>query len=391
MTIPRFLQISTLHSYSAALLNRDDAGLAKRLPYGGATRTRISSQCLKRHWRKAEDKWALAEVGIPMGVRSKLLVERRIVEPLIHNYNIEGDIAEAIGASFRKAIYGDKAEDPKQRQAILLGEPEVEWLLGQALKIVKGASSSKDVIKLSDAFFKNRENTKNLRAMMNGAGLETALFGRMVTSDLVANTDAAIHVAHAFTVHAEESESDYFTVVDDLKRREEGDDAGSAGIFDQELTTGLYYGYVVVDVPGLVGNLEGCRREDWLAADRGLAASVVEHLMHLIATVSPGAKRGSTAPYGWAELMLVECGERQPRSLAGAFRDPVPLASATGTLDRSVEQLLGYLGKLDDVYGEGEARRLMSTVVVDKAAPERLRLPELAKWAKDGIITGNVS
>ena len=31
MTLPRFLQIHTLHNYPAALLNRDDAGLAKRL------------------------------------------------------------------------------------------------------------------------------------------------------------------------------------------------------------------------------------------------------------------------------------------------------------------------------------------------------------------------
>ncbi|MFN8994607.1 MAG: type I-E CRISPR-associated protein Cas7/Cse4/CasC, partial [Pseudomonadota bacterium] len=41
MTIlPRFIQIHSLHNYPAALLNRDDAGLAKRLPYGNATRTR---------------------------------------------------------------------------------------------------------------------------------------------------------------------------------------------------------------------------------------------------------------------------------------------------------------------------------------------------------------
>lgn len=43
--IPKFLQIHTLH------LNRDDSGRAKRLPFGGAVRTRISSQCLKWHWR----------------------------------------------------------------------------------------------------------------------------------------------------------------------------------------------------------------------------------------------------------------------------------------------------------------------------------------------------
>ena len=42
----RFLQIHFLTSYAATLLNRDDAGFAKRIPFGGVVRTRISSQCL---------------------------------------------------------------------------------------------------------------------------------------------------------------------------------------------------------------------------------------------------------------------------------------------------------------------------------------------------------
>ena len=61
MTTPRFLQIHTLHSYPAALLNRDDSGLAKRMPFGGSVRTRISSQCLKRHWRMADDEFAVRQ------------------------------------------------------------------------------------------------------------------------------------------------------------------------------------------------------------------------------------------------------------------------------------------------------------------------------------------
>ena len=68
MNLPRFIQIHTLHNYPGALLNRDDAGLAKRLPYGDAVRTRISSQCLKRHWRVAEDHFSLASLGVPMAV-----------------------------------------------------------------------------------------------------------------------------------------------------------------------------------------------------------------------------------------------------------------------------------------------------------------------------------
>ena len=89
-TLPRFIQIHTLHNYPAALLNRDDAGLAKRLPYGDKVRTRISSQCLKRHWRVAEDSYSLASLGVPMAIRSRelprqmrdMMVEKSISEVL---------------------------------------------------------------------------------------------------------------------------------------------------------------------------------------------------------------------------------------------------------------------------------------------------------------------
>ena len=150
----------------------------------------------------------------------------------------------------------------------------------------------------------------------------------MVTSDLLASREAAVYVAHAFTVHQAQVENDYFTVVDDLLQ--DAGELGSAGIFDTELASGLYYGYVVVDVPQLVQNLEGENFKDCFASGtpakrRALAGRVVQHLLHLIATVSPGAKLGSTAPFDWAKFVLVEAGDWQPRSLAGAFHDELPL------------------------------------------------------------------
>ena len=69
---PRFLQIHTLTSYPAALLNRDDAGFAKRIPFGGSTRTRISSQCLKRHWRTFKGEYSLESLErTQMSIRSR--------------------------------------------------------------------------------------------------------------------------------------------------------------------------------------------------------------------------------------------------------------------------------------------------------------------------------
>ncbi|HSR53198.1 MAG TPA: type I-E CRISPR-associated protein Cas7/Cse4/CasC, partial [Acidobacteriota bacterium] len=83
----RFIQIHTLTSYPASLLNRDDVGFAKRIPFGGAERTRISSQCLKRHWRTADDQWALERIGsnggqVPMAMRSRRIFEKHVYEPL---------------------------------------------------------------------------------------------------------------------------------------------------------------------------------------------------------------------------------------------------------------------------------------------------------------------
>ena len=130
-----------------------------------------------------------------------------------------------------------------------------------------------------------------------------------------------------------------------------------------ELTAGLFYGFVVVDVPALVSNLEGCPAADWGDADRAMAGDVVEHLVHLIATVSPGAKLGSTAPYSYADLMLLETGFRQPRSLANAFRSPIP-----AQMSDAARALAGHLGRLDAAYGAREARRVMS--VEDCEIPE---------------------
>ena len=60
---PRFLQLHTLTGYSATLLNRDDVGRAKRLPFGGYDRIRVSSQCLKRHWRENGRRMVTAGIG----------------------------------------------------------------------------------------------------------------------------------------------------------------------------------------------------------------------------------------------------------------------------------------------------------------------------------------
>ena len=369
-----FLQIHSLHGYSAVLLNRDDSGLAKRMTYGDAIRTRISSQCLKRHWRVADGPHALRAIdGATAAVRSRETVTRRVIGPLT-DAGHDPKAVTAIEAAFQRAVYGsDKGET--SRQPLLLGEPEVAHLAKLAQEIADAHGNDAQAAEQAAKDWEKSAKA-NMKALRDGVrlpgGIEAALFGRMVTSDVEANIDAPVHVAHAFTVHQEESESDYFTVVDDLQRVE--DEPGADHIGETELTSGLFYGYVVVDRRMLLDNL---------GQDADLAGEVVDRLVRLIATVSPDAKLGSTAPYGYAAWMLAEAGDCQPRSLAEAFRDP-----CQPSVEAAEREAREHLRKLDAAYGTGEARRVMSLNGESMPCAEPLDLSELARWAGSAIRTG---
>ena len=366
MTEPRFLQIHSLSSYAAALLNRDDAGFAKRLPYGGTLRTRISSQCLKRHWRMAKDPHSLDAVeGALPAWRSRELVAQRIIGPL--REQVPEAVADALEPEFQRAVYGSKGADPDSRPLLLFGMPEIRWLAGEAARLAREAGEDAEAARTAARKWRG-EYRKNIVAMRRNTalpgGLAAALFGRMVTSDPDANIAAPVHVAHAFTVHAEEQETDYLTAIDDLA----ADRPGAGAIHETELASGLYYGYVVVDLPGLLANLD---------YDDALAGRVLHNLVYLVAEVSPGAKLGSTAPYGRAAFLLLEAGDRQPRSLAGAYRAP-----CEPQLESAVANLAGHLAELDAVYATGEERRAMSLVRKEIPGARLGPLADLAQWAR---------
>ena len=393
MATPRFLQIHTLHSYPAALLNRDNSGLAKRLSFGGTTRTRISSQCLKRHWRMAEDEFSLKHIdGFTGSIRSRNAVSLGVMQPLKDAHAASAEVLQAIERTFEANVYSNSGTQP-----LLLGLPEVEYLRDKAAAICKKYPNDQEkAVGEADLLFNtaprsDNEERDNFSAFRENTrfpgGLISALFGRMVTSDTAANMDAAIHVAHAFTVHggeSEKSEMDFWAAVEDLPRKEEG--PGAAHLDDMELAAGLFYGYVVVDVPGLVSNLEGCKPEEWEDEDRELASKVVHNLIHLIAKVSPGAKRGPTAPYERAGFMLIEAGTSQPRSLANAFRNPVnPL------MEDAVNALSEYLAEDDEMYDTGEVRCFASRRNCTIHTAQRIRrFPDLATWAADAVRNGTV-
>lgn len=405
----RFLQFHTLTSYPAALLNRDDAGFAKRLPFGGVIRTRVSSQCLKRHWRTNDGPHSLGSIPdrsdspyeqMPMTVRSRRTFDQQIYQPL----KAEG-VADATALAVTQALVaavlqksearkkksdedGDAGEELHTGQVLVIGRPEVDFFL----RLTREAAAAhgddpKAAAKAVTNALTKGDGKKNLQAITNGAGLDAALFGRMITSDILARCDAAVHVAHAFTVHGEESESDYFSAVDDLAR--ESGETGSGHINSSELTSGLYYSYVVIDIPLLVSNLTGHHQAEWVDADRDLAAQVVRRFLQLMATVSPGAKLGSTAPYAYAHLVLAEAGDEAPRSLANAFLQPVATTAGDDPVAATYRALASHLRELDEMYGAPSAGRRAAALgpreLLDGSVESFLSVPALASWAGERV------
>lgn len=372
------IQVHMLTAYPASLLNRDDAGLAKRIPFGGSMRTRISSQCLKKHWREAP---GITDLG-DLADRSTRIYEQRVMRPLVEVHGATEAEALAIAQYLMKETVDTKpvkdkneGETARSSQLLVLARAETEFLAEQAVRILErvraeGADATSEA-KLKSAAPIDKKELRPILAKL-AASVDTALFGRMVTSDLFARVDAAVSVAHAFTTHAEAAETDYFTAVDTLNM----DDPGAGLIQDTELTSGVFYTYGVLDMNQLRENLgRGAEQAERLG----------RNLVRAMATVSPGAKRGSTAPYAFAEFVLLERGSGQPRTLANAFMNAVN-APGLGLMTNSIEALMSYRARLEGMYGYFEGAESVSTI---HSLPQGTRIePVTLAQALDRVFVG---
>lgn len=397
-----FLQTHFITSYPPSLLNRDDAGLAKRIIFGGTERLRISSQSQKRHWRTAiEPQFASIKSW-----RSKAYFSQ-VLKPMILNTPVDAPVNEkpcaiteedahayayAIGrwllteSNNRSAIHPDTLETA---QVILFGYPETRYFVHLAHQIHQARCQQNLSVEEAANQILNPLRG-NLQALINqhrpdpssqdlspATGLTGALFGRFITSDINARVDAPVHVAHAITTHAAATELDFFTAVDDLISQ------GSAHMGDMELGAGTYYGYVAVDIPLLVSNLSGLPAQDWRSVPDELPRAVLHALLWTIATVSPGAKLGSTAPHAYAQCVVLEVGPEQPRTLVNAFLQPISGHNAEDIGRQSVAALANHAAQFDAMY-HPPAFRTVSTLY-DWLGMPRIPLRDAIAQALDAV------
>ena len=167
------------------------------MPFGGSVRTRISSQCLKRHWRMADDEYSVRNIDATRhAIRSREIVTRRVMGPLGEANGISEDVLKSVDEAFQKGVYGESGTTQSGRQPLLLGLPEVEYLRDQAAQIcVAHPDDAKAAAEAADTLFstkRSNDQRENFRAFRVSTqlpgGLVGALFGRMVTSDPAATS-----------------------------------------------------------------------------------------------------------------------------------------------------------------------------------------------------------
>jgi CRISPR system Cascade subunit CasC len=79
--------------------------------------------------------------------------------------------------------------------------------------------------------------------------------------------------------------------------------------------------------------------------------------------------------------MLVESGDRQPRSLAAAFRKPVE-----PDFEPAISALNEHLRALDLIYETGEQRRHLSFSQSSLPQSRRVSMKNIALWAANQVM-----
>jgi CRISPR system Cascade subunit CasC len=379
--------IHRMFSLPVSLPVRGADGLAKRALYGGVERQRLSSQSIKAHLRNATGLHGsmadlAKELDTELSVRSALIGPRMIAIELTarglpeDRANVWSDTVMALFQSGKEKapaktakkskkakadddevevneVDGDDAETATPstagRQVLTLGQKEIAALIAVAEALHSAKIEPSKMRELLEKPTKRKECPKQVQdalaaldAMRSHAGLDGALFGRMATGVALSRVDSAVHVGHALTTHPIQSTVDFFSAQDQLLDRKAGE-AGGAHIGSRELTTGIFYLPVVIDVNQVHNNFAGWTNKE--------IAKIVGWLVKTVATFTPAAMLGSTAPFPDPGEVIVEITNGQPVNAMGAFEKPAAptLEASIAAFDHHIQRVWSMIGRPSNV------------------------------------------
>lgn len=326
-----FIDIHIVQSVPFSNLNRDENGSPKTVPYGGATRARVSSQSWKRVTRLRVE--SLLESAKTYRTRNP---HDRLAD-LLAATGVELTVATGAARWVFKMV-GTETTDKKDNVILFVAETELEALrdvyLANQIDIDRLASAppkAKAKAAKDDEKEKKTPEETRLTKLLHDCltvprASSVALFGRMLASAPTVNVDAAVQVAHAFSVHPVDIEIDYFSAAEDIPTPE--DLTGGAHIGTAEFLTATFYRHATIDIRELLQNIGG---------ERDVAKELAVLLLSSFALSIPTGKNNVTAPHTVPDLVTFEVRADRPLSYAAAFEEPI--RSHNGYAQKAVDRL----------------------------------------------------
>jgi CRISPR system Cascade subunit CasC len=339
----KLIELHILQSFPVSCLNRDDVGAPKTATFGGVTRARISSQCLKRAVRLyAKDLCP----DLYAGQRSKLIVQP--IAKVAEQHGVPPDKALEVAkkfcdelATFDESAFKNKGI-LKVKTLMFLSPLEREEVGKELARLIEESKNGKALDKkIKSAASKVQE------AKVKDAA-DIALFGRMVATDHSLTVEGAAMFSHALSSHRADNDIDFYTAVDDLQREdptvEDEDRAGSGMMGTLEFTSAVYYRYVGLNL-GLL----------WDEAHLGAFSTeerhkVIDAFLRATILAVPGARKNSmnanTLP-SYVLGLVKETG--QPLQLINAFEKPI--TPRNGLVETSIDVLKQHHEQLKKTWG----------------------------------------
>lgn len=304
-----YLDINILQSVPASNINRDDTGAPKTVIYGGALRSRVSSQAWKRATRidfnqhlTKDDEYSLRTRYVP--------------EMLAHEYEILHDDLDHETALDQAAKICDKVGFKTDTKT---GTPILKTLLMVTPNEIHELALATDEYRENP---KNLKSTKDLKKILKvDHPLDRALFGRMVAADPTLNIDAAVQVAHAVSVNEIQREYDYFTAVDDSPS------ATGAGMIDTiDYNSSTLFRYANINLDKLLANTG--------SIDAALAG--IKRFLKSFTLSMPTGHETTFANKTIPQYVMFTLRDDTPVNLVSAFENPI--ASHHGYIDEAIER-----------------------------------------------------
>lgn len=338
-----FVDIHVLQTLPPSNPNRDDTGAPKSATFGGVSRMRISSQAIKRATRQDFERKIIDN---NYGVRTKKVVElvARAIEqkrPELAQSSVE--LAEmglkSIGFKLTEPR-GKKTEQELKESGFLvfLSSKQIEHVANALIEV----SGQEDPA----AAFKEM---KPRSLVDHDHSIDIALFGRMVAEPNSLNVDAACQVAHAIGVGAVEHEYDYYTAVDDEKKRSDEADEGAGMIGTIEFASATVYRYATINVDMLRENL----------GDDAVADHAIELFVDSFVRAMPTGKITTFANRTLPDAVLVQVRDDQPINMSGAFEEPI-VAGSHGFAEPAVKRFVEFETEQRELTGLNAVDSLVS-------------------------------